>query len=401
MWRGVACLIVAAFHAAICIRKTGVSLSWVVAPLWYYGYLGVPLFFVISGYCIAACADAHRRSDRSGRSFVWRRIRRIYPPYWASLLFLATILITCDLCGWEWFYERKVRFIHPAQLTLSQWITNLTLTEMWAHPLHGSDKFTLFNAVAWSLCFEEQFYCVCFLLLFIAPRRFFKAVIAVTGLILVGWAIAESLGFSVLAHKTFIGWGWLEFVLGVAVYYRLNYLTGKKSRLFDRVASLLTSACILALLPWSLRTRKLVFPFLNPCLNLSVALSYAWLLIQIRPYDRRLTQTLLGRLFSFIGKFSYSLYLTHYPICKLVAVCSLSIGCWNSLRATLLTLPACVTAACLVAYGFYHLAERPFLNTSLSSEKAAPTPACTNPVAKHINKPPAQTPLPEGDLLAV
>jgi peptidoglycan/LPS O-acetylase OafA/YrhL len=72
IWRGAACLMVVIFHASLyglpadsagrqdLDRATGL-VAGVVSKLW----LGVPLFFVISGYCIAVTSDSARRKPRA------------------------------------------------------------------------------------------------------------------------------------------------------------------------------------------------------------------------------------------------------------------------------------------------------------------------------------------------
>src|SRR4249919_3000902 len=55
------------------------------------GDLGVPMFFVISGYCIAAAARTSIQYDQSTRYFLYRRVRRIYPPYWFSILLVVAL----------------------------------------------------------------------------------------------------------------------------------------------------------------------------------------------------------------------------------------------------------------------------------------------------------------------
>ncbi len=54
-----------------------------------FGWMGVPLFFVISGFCIHASALKNNEL-RVGR-FFWRRFWRIYPPYLAALIFAIFI----------------------------------------------------------------------------------------------------------------------------------------------------------------------------------------------------------------------------------------------------------------------------------------------------------------------
>jgi peptidoglycan/LPS O-acetylase OafA/YrhL len=56
----------------------------VIRLLW----IGVPIFFVISGYCISASIDSLRRKPRAIGSFFARRFHRIYPPLW---------MVVCEL----------------------------------------------------------------------------------------------------------------------------------------------------------------------------------------------------------------------------------------------------------------------------------------------------------------
>src|SRR5258706_6244980 len=99
-WRGVACLLVVVYHSTIIYLSTTSLAS--PAPGWVGGLLeithhfnvGVALFFVISGYCIAAAADgARRRNSGVGQYFV-PRFRRIYPTFWILWgLSIATFFI--------------------------------------------------------------------------------------------------------------------------------------------------------------------------------------------------------------------------------------------------------------------------------------------------------------------
>ena len=67
-----------------------------------WGWLGVHVFFAISGWCIAERLAKGRRTGESGRHFAAERFLRIYPTYWAALLVLVLVLDTLamvqDLC---------------------------------------------------------------------------------------------------------------------------------------------------------------------------------------------------------------------------------------------------------------------------------------------------------------
>src|ERR1043166_3392561 len=180
-WRGVACLFVVIYHSTIVYLSTTASAAapgWIGAALEWTHHLnvGVALFFVISGYCIAAAADsARRRNSGIGQYFV-RRFRRIYPPFWIVVVLSVATFFVLDY-GWSapllsdppWAQYR------PWWYSPSQWIGNLTLTETWRHHVFG-DLRGHFPGQAWTLCYEEQFYFVTGMLLLCARRRFFLGV---------------------------------------------------------------------------------------------------------------------------------------------------------------------------------------------------------------------------------
>ena len=102
-WRGLACLAVICFHSAAAyvvdadflarLHADGGSVAdWGCLVCWRL-WIGVPLFFVISGYCIAAAAVNTVERGRSIRDFLIRRFRRIYPPLWIYLIASAVVLM--------------------------------------------------------------------------------------------------------------------------------------------------------------------------------------------------------------------------------------------------------------------------------------------------------------------
>ncbi|MBP7634581.1 acyltransferase, partial [Candidatus Ozemobacteraceae bacterium] len=118
--------------------------------------IGVILFFVISGYCIAASTVSSLKKSVTSKwrvvgAYFLRRLRRIYPPYWMSLVFLVVLygFASLLLTGGE---------VSPLKVpSCQQIIGNLTLTETW-RPLLFSEPEYLLLGPAWSLCYEEQFY---------------------------------------------------------------------------------------------------------------------------------------------------------------------------------------------------------------------------------------------------
>lgn len=140
-WRGVAALWVVLLH---------VRLETTPAPLYLFsagGHLGVPMFFVISGYCIASAATRSLNSPRPVRHFLTARVRRIYPPYFlASLVAIALSLLLTVM-----IQHHVVRSSQIVDLDLFHqgwrfYLGALTLTQL---PLHTPYVIRVF----WSLCY--------------------------------------------------------------------------------------------------------------------------------------------------------------------------------------------------------------------------------------------------------
>jgi peptidoglycan/LPS O-acetylase OafA/YrhL len=81
-WRGLACLFVVVLHSAHYVYEAlptidpvGKVILLIISKMG----VGVPMFFVISGYCIAATCDSARRKQYSPGSYFYRRFRRILP----------------------------------------------------------------------------------------------------------------------------------------------------------------------------------------------------------------------------------------------------------------------------------------------------------------------------------
>src|SRR5688572_27753935 len=84
--RGLAALSVVLFHSVNAHPAVAES---ALGRALLYGWAGVFLFFPVSGYCICAAID--RRENGSVGRFLARRWRRIFPPYWASLVLTIVI----------------------------------------------------------------------------------------------------------------------------------------------------------------------------------------------------------------------------------------------------------------------------------------------------------------------
>lgn len=112
-----------------------------LAPIAKYGYLGVELFFMISGFVILMTA-----ANGDIRKFVISRVVRLYPAFWAccTITFVSILLIGGDRYS----------------ATITQYLINMTM-------LSGFFGVPAIDSVYWSLFVEMRFYALVALVLLI------------------------------------------------------------------------------------------------------------------------------------------------------------------------------------------------------------------------------------------
>ena len=266
------------------------------------GYIGVDIFFVISGYLITSILYRDIRLSRySIKGFYERRIRRIFPALFAMLavstIAAIALLLPIDLIAfghsvaWTIFFAPNVEFFRH-----SSYFAPLAITQPLLH--------------TWSLGVEEQFYVGFPLLLYVLRRRSLRTIVIVIAALAV-----ISLGLSIwrtsvnpdeafyLPHTR----AW-ELLLGSLV--ALAGPTRRPTPLVGEIIAFLG----LALIGFSLVFYNTSTPYpgvaaLAPCLG-------AAMLIYAGGDDRGpLANRLLAlKPLTWIGLISYSLYLWHWPI---------------------------------------------------------------------------------------
>jgi peptidoglycan/LPS O-acetylase OafA/YrhL len=129
------------------------------------GYLGVDLFFVLSGFLITSLLLAeHRTSGRIDLKAFWiRRARRLFP---------AVLALVPAVALYAWIFAK------PGELARirGDGIATLAYFANWRTIFAGKSYWDLFSAPSplehtWSLCIEEQFYVIWPLLTFLVLRR--------------------------------------------------------------------------------------------------------------------------------------------------------------------------------------------------------------------------------------
>ncbi len=360
-WRGLACLIVIVFHASYYAAPQeqtpdSRTLAGLVVAALRWTWAGVPMFFVISGYCIAATADSTRRSGAGLGDFFVRRLRRIFPPYWA--LWLLTALAITLRPGL--FPTRDLAIHAPSTLNAAQLVGNLTLTELWRPQLGGGPaRFVLEHA--WTLCYEEQFYLACGLLLLLARRRFFLGVLLVSlaTCALAPWSFKD-VGLPV--DGFFFDGSFLLFAAGVMLYLRRNYASPAGGRVLDALLVLG------ALGAYFFRRHALAHFVMGGferllAAQLMLGSAFAVVLAATQRFDALTARWRVVRALSFCGRMCYSLYLVHYPIASVLGAALAARGVRGVVPVLGVTIPLVVAAALVAGYAFHVTIERRFLNT--------------------------------------
>jgi peptidoglycan/LPS O-acetylase OafA/YrhL len=365
--RGLCCLMLVVFHTTMqtarhhfvdqggSVNDAGSLGMWIAARTW----IGVPIFFVISGYCIMAALHARQNSGGLAE-FAKRRFWRIYPPYWMAIA-LSTLVIIVLNDRWPGIFHDGIFTVpHAHAMSAWEWFGNLTLTESWRHCVMGGDAQHLLPNT-WTLCYEEQFYVVAGLILILASRRLFTAAAVVTGLIVVGKAISWKLGWDV--KGSLLDGGWFQIAAGILLYYRVAKATPKQ---IPWINAALAAGVLLSLR----HPGKLLEFYPNHDTERFVAFSFALLASLFYRYDRRIKECRWLKPLAIAGGMSYSVYLIHPLIAKGVSFGLFRAGVKGNVETLLIVLPICVALSIAGAYVFHRLVERHFIPPAKQAKPA-------------------------------
>jgi peptidoglycan/LPS O-acetylase OafA/YrhL len=330
------------------------------------GHIGVMVFFVISGYCIAATSESCMRYGHGFATYMRRRVRRIYPPYILCVCFFAaTRLLKWKMGGGLQLSPSFLAWLQT--FTLTQW-----LSLVWHPVTYASANKTLFVAAFWSLNYEEQFYLIIGALMMLSVRLGWPILWGVV-LIMIP-AFAWNLTHPSISYGFFLEY-WVHFSLGALVFYRLCTMTKASAR---RAVDIGLSVLVVGSgIAWAATKGPGFAAQRSVYAEWFITGTFALLLLVARSLDDAAVRTYLGSKLAKCSTLTYSLYLIHqfniqsaYGAARLL----FRFGVPHLFR-----IPIEIAAMVLTAAVFWYFCERPFINKPLDSNKKSHSEAILSP----------------------
>ena len=343
--RAVAVLAVVLYHAGLGIGG---------------GFIGVDVFFVISGYLITSLILKDLEAGRFSMLAFWeRRARRIIP---AAVVLVVVVLFA----GWFLLLPTDYAKLGASSLAHAVFSANLYFWQTTSYFAGPAEEVPLLHT--WSLAVEEQFYFFIPVLLLLLFK--FKAhkcaflilvfvALTVSSLALSIWAVPRmpAAAFYLLPTRAW------ELALGsIAALIPLSSLAAVRS---DIRSTLAWSGLVLILLPCLLYSSSTPFPglaALPPCLGATLFIVFSNTAVSGADSKGLLVRMFSSKPMVAVGLVSYSLYLWHWPLFAFSNYWSLSeLSLGRSLSLVLLS--------GLLAYLSWRFVETPFRVRTLGNTR--------------------------------
>lgn len=316
------------------------GLLWHASLFIGFGWMGVPLFFVLSGYLLTARLKDRPLNLNNLKRFWKRRFMRIYPAVWLQILLLAMLFpLVPGLPQFAWSGN-----------TLSNVLLYINLPPNFANPING---------VWWTLPVELGFYLLLPCLVWLQRKISWIVILGIAVCIAIAWrwGAINTLESDNFARHQFI----LDALPGSLAYFCAGFalaylpcLNGVSSRYV-----LLVTTCII-----------LYLALLLLAFNLDTYWKGGWLLVVwpvvVAPLVAMIVWLLLDPLGGFqflawrplvwIGDVSFGLYLWHYPVLSVIG--EFWPDDWVGGMFSVLGLLICLGVSLLLAHLSYRLVEQ-------------------------------------------
>ena len=290
--RGIAILFVVFYH------------NFGFVKYFFFGWLGVDLFFVLSGFLITDILLKTVNKPRFFKNFYAKRVLRIFPLYFLSLIIFLVILPR----------------IKGFPLDLSFYIDHQwwfwTYLQNWFLIFYNVGNTTTAIQHYWSLAVEEQFYIVWPLVIFLIRKP--KILLAIAGFLLVSvicirlymWTIQiKDLNYFGLYTYTRIDGICIGSMLAILQFMRSTFI----NRYFTGLILLL--AAMNFIFYFINKEFHFTYPYFAIVGYTTFAMLFAIVVHEAIQGGNKVINFLLNiRPLKFFGKISYGLYIFHWPV---------------------------------------------------------------------------------------
>jgi peptidoglycan/LPS O-acetylase OafA/YrhL len=260
----------------------------------------VDLFFLISGYVMAAIYTGRLTTLARYRDFLQKRVARLGPLHWATLL----VFVAIAALGWAGVINEH----DPKRYDVSCLPQNVLFIHAW-----GTCKAQTWNFVSWAISAEMGLYLALPLLFWIAARGWWAtALVAFGGLALLIWVSRDGAGFSQWTYDFGVARAAPGFMLGMLAF-----------QLRDRLARLPLARVVM----WSLLAAFAIAGTLHVPRTALLLVIYAVGLAGVAA-DAQGVQGGISKALAPWAQLSFSLYLLH-PIALKVALNWVGLGMWK------------------------------------------------------------------------
>ena len=347
--RGLAIILVMLFHLLYSNPVHGSRVAMLLGMLTRTGWIGVDLFFALSGFLLTGILFDSLGDRRYFRNFYLRRLLRIAPLYYGTLFVL-----------WIYFHA------WPNKLPLGLVALYLQNTSLWWHHVYPSNPMVWTLQAYWSLAVEEQFYLAWPIIVFLVRRRTSLMWVSLAGALLAplcrGLLLAHGASYEALLKLTFcrqdslLCGAWLALAIrGTAPDAVLRYA---------RVLFFTALAACIAIAVYDRNFDFATNPHVNRFGYSLLALAGTALIGMALRKNSTASVWFAAPSLRWFGRYSYGLYLWHWIVVALTADLGADFFAHRSLPAALVRLARAVAQLCIIlplAIGSYHLYEKQFL----------------------------------------
>ena len=339
--RGIAILLVVFYH------------NFEFINYFFFGWLGVDLFFVLSGFLITDILLKNYTKENFLKNFFTRRILRILPLYFFFLFFFILVfgLIEPTFFNLEYYINNQIWF----------W----TYLQNWLFIFNPIPENTNALNHLWSLAVEEQFYIFSpfLVIIFKNPKTIFKALLALLIIVIclrfLLWIFKiENLAYYNLYTFTRIDGLCIGSMLAAIRIFNPEFITKNFTFAIFGLAGINFTFYFFN------SNYHFSFPYLAIVGYTTFAILFALLINDCLSNEKSFYNKILSLpIFRFFGTISYGLYIFHWPI-YLICVKTLTpkfLENFPLVHSSILTSVIAFQIAIILAYLSYNYFELHFL----------------------------------------